>query len=159
MYKTGLGQDSHRFLPDGTDKPCVIGGIIFSDAPGLDADSDGDVIFHSICNAITSVTHVSILGEIAPKLCKEQGITDSKVYLDEALKTLSGWKIAHIALSIEGKRPRFQKRATEIRTSVAEAVGISVDDVGITFTSGDELTAFGCGEGLQCFCVATFTHS
>lgn len=158
MYKTGLGQDSHRFLPDGADKPCVIGGIIFSDAPGLDADSDGDVIFHSICNAITSVTHVSILGEVAPKLCKVQGITNSKVYLEEALKTLGKWKITHIALSIEGKRPRFQKRATEIRISVAKAVGIPVDDVGITFTSGDELTAFGCGEGLQCFCVATFMN-
>ena len=158
MYKTGLGQDSHRFLENDSKKPCVIGGITFPDAPGLDADSDGDVIFHSICNAITSVTHVSILGEIAPKLCKEQGITDSQVYLDEALKTLGKWKIAHIALSIEGKRPRFQKRAKEIRASVAKAIGISIDDVGITFTSGDELTSFGCGEGLQCFCIATFMN-
>ena len=31
-YKTGLGQDSHRFLPEGSAKPCIIGGVIFSDA-------------------------------------------------------------------------------------------------------------------------------
>ncbi|MDX8431049.1 MAG: 2-C-methyl-D-erythritol 2,4-cyclodiphosphate synthase [Candidatus Algichlamydia australiensis] len=155
MFKTGLGQDSHRFLKEKTDKSCVIGGVVFPDAPGLDADSDGDIIFHAICNAITSITHVSILGEIAPKLCKEEGITDSQVYLDKALDTLKEWKIEHVALSIEGKQPRFQKRALDIRKSVAKVLGVLIESVGITFTSGDELTAFGRGEGLQCFCTLT----
>lgn len=153
--RTGIGQDSHRFLAEKTDKKCIVAGLIFDDAPGLDADSDGDVVFHAICNAISSLTHVPILGGIAIDLCRNQGITNSRVFLDEALKTLGKQRVEHVALTIEGKRPKFQKRANEMRQSIASAMGLTLDQVGITFTSGDGLTAFGCGEGLMCYCILT----
>ncbi|QVL57912.1 MAG: 2-C-methyl-D-erythritol 2,4-cyclodiphosphate synthase [Simkaniaceae bacterium] len=158
-YRTGIGQDSHRFLEKVTDKKCIIAGLSFEDAPGLDADSDGDVVFHAICNAITSLTHVPILGKVAIDLCHKEGITDSRVYLDKAFETLGSQKIEHIALTIEGKRPKFQKRANEIRQSVATALNLNLDQVGITFTSGDGLTAFGKGEGLMCYCILTTVES
>ncbi|WP_420421869.1 2-C-methyl-D-erythritol 2,4-cyclodiphosphate synthase [Simkania sp.] len=154
-FRTGIGQDSHRFLSNGTEKKCIIAGLVFEDAPGMDADSDGDVVFHAICNAITSLTHVPILGKLAIDLCHKQGITDSRVYLEEALATLGEQKIEHIALTIEGKRPKFQKRSLDIRQSVAEVVKLEEDQVGITFTSGDGLTSFGKGEGLMCYAVVT----
>ena len=150
--KTGIGQDSHRFLPEGSEKQCIIAGLVFDDAPGMDADSDGDVVFHAICNAITSLTHVPILGKVAIELCHNEGVTDSRVYLEKAVATLGEHEIVHVALTIEGKRPKFQKRADEIRQSVARALSLKIDEVGITFTSGDDLTAFGRGEGLMCYC-------
>jgi len=153
MVRVGIGQDSHAFEKEVT-KKCVVGGVLFEDAPGLSADSDGDVALHAICNAISSITHVPILGDIAPKLCK-QGIVDSRAYVQKALETLPSQKIAHVALTIEGKRPRFQARAKEIRTSIASILNIDVEKIGITFTSGDYLTSFGKGEGLQCFCILT----
>lgn len=154
-YRTGIGQDSHRFEKEKGDKKCIIAGLVFEDAPGLDADSDGDVIFHAICNAITSLTHVPILGKVAIDLCHKEGITDSRVYLEEALKTLGKQTVEHVALTIEGKRPKFQKRADDIRQSVASAMHLSIDQVGITFTSGDDLTSFGRGEGLMCYALVT----
>jgi len=153
--RLGIGQDSHRFLPADSSKPCIVGGIQFEDAPGLSADSDGDVVFHSICNAITSITHVPILGGIAIELCRKDGITDSVVYLKRALETLGKIQIQHVALTIEGKRPKFQARVDEMRSHVAEVMGIDTSQVGLTVTSGDGLTGFGCGEGLQCFCILT----
>lgn len=152
-----MGQDSHRFLPDVGSKPCIIGGVVFPDVPGLDADSDGDVIYHAICHAITTLTHVPILGEIAPKLCLDQGITDSRIYLEEALKTLNGAQIIHIALTLEGKRPRLQKSAEAIRQNVAEVTSLDLSQVGLAITSGDGLTAFGQGLGLQAFCLLTLS--
>lgn len=153
--RTGIGQDSHRFLPDDSTKPCIIGGLIFEDAPGLSADSDGDVVIHAICNAITSVTHVPILGGIAIELCHKHGITDSSVYLEKALATLKGQKIEHVALTIEGKRPRLQARSEEMRAKISSLMKIEIGQVGLTATSGDGLTDFGCGDGLQCFCILT----
>lgn len=154
-YRTGIGQDSHRFLPEDSPKPCVIGGLIFEEAPGLSADSDGDVVFHAICNAITSLTHVPILGGIALDLCHKDGITDSQVYLEAALKTLGEQQIEHVALTIEAKRPRMQARIEEMRAKVAGLMGLDISQVGITATSGDGLTNFGLGEGLQAFCILT----
>lgn len=153
--RVGIGQDSHRFLPEGASKKCIIGGVLFEDVPGLDADSDGDVVYHSICNAITSLTHVPILGGIAIKMCHEQKITNSKVYLDAALKTLGKQHVEHVALTIEGKRPRMQKRVDAIRQKVAEVMKLELSQVGLTVTSGDGLSDFGRGDGLQCFCILT----
>lgn len=153
--RTGIGQDSHRFLGPDTIKLCIIGGLIFPESPGLDADSDGDVVFHAICNAITSVTGVAILGGIAIKLCHQEGVTDSQAYLEHALETLGKQKIQHVALTIEGKRPRLQGRVDEMRQSIAKVMQLEISQVGITVTSGDGLTDFGCGDGLQCFCILT----
>lgn len=152
--KVGIGQDSHRFLSEESSKPCIIGGVVFEKTPGLSADSDGDVVFHAICNAITSITHVPILGRIAIDLCHKDGITDSKVYLEKALETLED-KVVHVALSIEAKRPRMQSKVDIVRENVAKVMNISIEQVGMTITSGDGLTDFGCGEGIQCFCILT----
>lgn len=152
--RVGLGQDSHRFLNESSEKKFTIGGIILDDAPGLDADSDGDVVLHAICNAITSLTGVPILGGIALEMCKS-GITDSAEYLKEAVKTLGKSHITHVALSVEAKRPRLEKHIPIIRANVAKLLGLELSQVGMTCTSGDGLTDFGRGEGLQCLCILT----
>ncbi len=155
LFRTGIGQDSHRFLPTESSKPCIVGGVIFEGVPGLDADSDGDIVYHAICNAITSLSGIPILGGIARDLCRKDGITDSQVYLEKALETLGRQKIVHVALSIEGKRPYFEERIESMKERIASVLRVRVAAVGITATSGDGLTDFGCGDGLQCFCVVT----
>ncbi|MEI8301247.1 MAG: 2-C-methyl-D-erythritol 2,4-cyclodiphosphate synthase [Chlamydiota bacterium] len=153
-YKVGIGQDSHRFLEAIGDKPCVVAGLVFEGVPGLSADSDGDVVFHAICNAITSITHVPVLGGLAIELCK-QGVKDSSVYLKKALETLGHTAIAHVAITIEGARPKFQHHCDRMRENTAKCMGLDLSQVGMTFTSGDGLSEFGKGTGLMCFCVIT----
>lgn len=153
--KTGIGQDSHRFLPEDATKPCVIAGIIFDDVPGFLANSDGDIVFHAICNAISSISGVLILGAIADDLCLKDGITDSEVFLKEALKTLDGHTITHVAITLEGKRPKFKNKIFDMRENIARVMELDVKQVGITATSGEGLTDFGCGEGVQCFAIIT----
>jgi 2-C-methyl-D-erythritol 2,4-cyclodiphosphate synthase len=153
--RTGIGQDSHRFLPPDATKPCVIAGLIFEDAPGFIANSDGDVVLHAICNAISSVTGILILGNIADELCLKDGITDSEVYLKEAMKTLNGQKVTHVAISIEGKKPKFKPHLLEMRQNIARIMHLDVSQVGITATSGEGLTDFGCGDGVQAFAIIT----
>lgn len=155
IFRTGIGQSSHRFLSDDSTKPCVIGGVIFDDVPGLDADSDGDVVYHAMCNAMTSLSGVPILSGIAIELYRKDGITDSQVYLERALQTLKKQNIVHVALTLEGKRPHMEEKIEAMRKKIGQVLGIRVSQVGITATSGDGLTDFGCGDGLQCFCILT----
>ncbi len=153
--RTGIGQDSHRFLSEDSTKPCILGGLVFEDIPGFRANSDGDVIFHTICNAISSVTGEIILGIRADELLEKEGITDSSVYLQEALKTLGKQQISHVALTIEAFRPKFLKRIPELRENIAREMNLDASQVGITATTGEGLTDFGCGKGVQCFCIIT----
>jgi len=154
LQRTGIGQDSHRFQEETSTKPCIIAGLVFDSVPGFDANSDGDVVFHAITNAISTLTGTPILGAVADALCKE-GVTDSKAYLDEAMKTLGDQEIVHVSLAIEGKRPKMKERYHEIRQSVADALSIKIEDTGIMATTGEELTAFGKGEGVQCIAIVT----
>lgn len=155
MIRTGIGQDSHRFHSDGSKKSCIMGGLIFEGVPGFIANSDGDVIFHAICNAISTVTGEIILGKVADELLEKEGITDSAAYLQMALKTLGRQKITHVALTLEASRPKFLHRIPELRANIAKEMGLELSQVGITATTGEGLTDFGCGEGVQCFCIVT----
>lgn len=155
MFRNGMGQDSHRFLTDGSSKPCILGGLIFDEVPGLSSDSDGDVVLHAICNAITSLSGVQILGAVAHDLNEKEGITDSEVYLKKALETLHRFAIEHVALTIEAKKPRLHPRIEEMRAKVASLLHLSTDQVGITATTGAGLSEVGLGEGVECMCLIT----
>jgi 2-C-methyl-D-erythritol 2,4-cyclodiphosphate synthase len=155
IIRTGIGQDSHRFLVAESTKPCVIAGHIFDDTPGFQANSDGDVVYHAICNAISSLTHVLILGGIADELCLKSGITDSEVYLREAMKTIKDQQITHVAITIEAQKPKFKKHLLQMRENIARVMDLDVSQVGITATTGEGLTDFGCGDGVQAFAIVT----
>lgn len=153
--KMGIGQDSHRFLETKGEKRCVIAGVVFEDVPGWDADSDGDIAYHAICNAISSITHVPIMGGLAITMCHQEKITQSSQYLRAAMKTLGSIQVVHVALTIEAARPRMQNKIDEMRANIAQVMNITPEQVGITCTSGNGLTPFGKGKGGQCLCLLT----
>ena len=146
----GMGQDSHKFLPKKGEKKCIIAGVAFDTVPGFDADSDGDIVYHAICNAITSITHLSIMGDVAIKMCHEDGVTDSSMYLLEAKKSLNTKKITHIAITIEAKEPRLQKHIEKMRENIAKLLELEISQIGITVTSGNGLDDCGKGLGAKC---------
>jgi 2-C-methyl-D-erythritol 2,4-cyclodiphosphate synthase len=42
-----------------------------------------------------------------------------------------------------------------MRENIARVMGLKIEQVGITATSGEGLTDFGCGVGVQCFAIVT----
>jgi 2-C-methyl-D-erythritol 2,4-cyclodiphosphate synthase len=158
MVKTGIGQDSHRFEPDGSLKPLILGGVRIIGCVGLAGNSDADVVLHALTNAVSGVSGANILGARSDELCLRQGITDSGVYLAEALATLKGYRLRQVSVSIEAKRPVLAPHIAAMRESLARLCGLTAADVGITATSGEGLTAFGRGEGIQALALVTATR-
>jgi len=154
-YRTAIGQDSHRFEPAGSRKPLMLGGYQVPDCVGLAGNSDADVVLHALTNAISGVSGVNILGRISDELCLEKGIIDSAVYLADALKTLGMYRIAHISISIEAKQPKLADHIPHIKQTIARLCFLNPQDVGVTATSGEGLTDFGRGEGMQVFAMVT----
>jgi len=151
--KVAIGQDSHRFDLENTNKKLILGGIVFEGYPGLLGNSDADVVLHAITNSVSGITCKNILGEVADKLCKE-GITNSEVYLKEALKYLNE-KIVHLSISIECKTPKITPKINEMRHNIARILEIEENCVGITATTGEGLTEFGKGNGISVICIIT----
>ncbi|MDP4180161.1 MAG: 2-C-methyl-D-erythritol 2,4-cyclodiphosphate synthase [Bacillota bacterium] len=154
--RVAIGQDSHRFDFDDKEKKLILGGIVFENEPPLQGNSDADVILHSITNAISGITCVNILGKISDDLCLKHGIKDSSVYLKEALKYLVDEKIIHLSISIECQRPKITPKIPQIRKNLSTLLNISEQSIGITATTGEGLTQFGQGLGIQVFsCITT----
>ncbi len=149
MGRVGIGQDSHRF--DSGKKALILGGVKIAASGGLEANSDGDVILHSLCNALSSAIGGDSLSTWSDKMC-EAGIKDSKKYVEHIFKKIKeeGYEVSNVSISVEAKRPYIKLTiAAKMKEVIAKILEIEINQVGITFTSGEGLTAFGKGEGIQ----------
>ncbi|MEA1986669.1 MAG: 2-C-methyl-D-erythritol 2,4-cyclodiphosphate synthase [Candidatus Marinimicrobia bacterium] len=152
--KTAIGQDSHKFNFSRNNKKLILGGVVFKNNHPLQGNSDADVILHSITNAVSGITGVNILGKIADEMCKS-GITDSKEYLLKAMEYLNGFIISHLSISVECKTPAISPMISQIKKSIGKILNLKVENIGLTATSGEGLTSFGKGEGIQVFSIIT----
>lgn len=153
MFRVGFGQDSHRFSED-ENKKLILGGVEVNGERGLESNSDGDLILHAICAAIEQSLGRVNFSVFADAMCKE-GIKDSKEYLKISLKHLKegGYSINNLGISIEAKRPKILSIEEKMKDNLAKILSIEKSKVGINATSGEGLTAFGRGEGIQVFVI------
>lgn len=155
---SAIGQDSHRFMSDeavsSSGKALMLGGVSIPGYPALEGNSDADVVLHALTNAISGLTGVRILGAVTDEMAKH-GIKDSCAYVERALEELRDMRLTHLSFSIEAKRPHLAPYIDPMRARIALLTGLPTEHVAITATSGEELTAFGRGEAIQCFCIAS----
>ncbi len=173
-FIVGIGQDSHEFENLDLDKTlsrkrltqtslhktsssCLaIGGIKIPSEPKLKANSDGDIILHALFNAISQALGEKSLGFYADEKAKE-GIKDSKKYIELILKKAhkQGYKLNNVGLMLECSRPKIDPISHKIKTSLSEILSLPAAKVGITATSGEDLTPFGKGHAIQCFAIVS----
>ena len=83
------------------------------------------------------------------------GITDLKEYLKLTLEDLNNWQISHVSIVLECLRPKIDPKVPAMRQSISGLLGIEVDDVCITATTGEKLTDCGRGLGIHASAVLT----
>jgi len=154
-FKVGIGQDSHLFSKE--DMGLTLAGVLFKDQPKLEANSDGDVILHALFNGLSQAIGEKSLGAYADEMCSEQGIKDSKKYLEPLLKKLKEQRLSiqNVGVMIECKMPKIDKLNSLLKKSLSKILKIDEKKIGITATSGENATAFGAGLGIQCFCIVS----
>lgn len=185
-FRIGIGQDSHEFeelasvsslkevhpigksgrmAPSKTEpktySPClVLAGVQIPDLPKLKANSDGDVILHAIFNAISQAIGDKSLGFYADPMC-EKGVKDSKKYLETILKKAhqQGCKINSLGLMIEAMKPKIDPLVPQFKKSLSKILDLDPRRIGITATSGENLTSFGRGAGIQCFAIVSLLQN
>ncbi|MBI4231593.1 2-C-methyl-D-erythritol 2,4-cyclodiphosphate synthase, partial [Candidatus Peregrinibacteria bacterium] len=56
---------------------------------------------------------------------------------------------------IECKTPKIDPLSSRLKKSLSQILGLDTRKIGITATSGENLTIFGAGLGIQCFAIAS----
>jgi len=152
--RVGLGQDSHKIklkTKNSKLKTSRLGGIELKNWE-IVANSDGDVILHALCNALSSAIGGDSLGTWADEMCLQQDITNSQEFVKEIMKKVKnkGYRINNVSISIEAKKPRLSLTAFQkMKTKISQLLEIQKSAIGITITSGEEITPFGQGKAIQ----------
>lgn len=154
-FRVGLGQDSHMFEKH-TATGLTLAGLTISDQPKLKANSDGDAILHAVFNALSQAIGDMSLGFYADDMC-EKGVKDSRKYLAIILKKVrqQKFKINSLGLMLECKIPKIDPLSGKLKKSLSEILDLPVPRIGITATTGENLTVFGLGRGIQCFAIVS----
>ncbi len=141
--QTYLGEDSHRFSNEGT---LTLGGLSIPDLPKLEANSDGDVILHAIGRALAQATGQNF-SEVADPLFLS-GDQDSRDYLAPLLENIT---VRSVSLSLECARPKIDPLIPALQSSLAAI--LHIEQIHISAHTGEDLSAFGRGEGIRCTAV------
>ena len=135
MYRIGLGYDVHP-LKEGT-KGLYIGGVKVSDSVYLSGHSDGDVLCHSIVDAILGASSMGNIGTWFPENDRNLG-RRSLEFLEVLGEEIKGiWEIMNIDSVIVIESVRLSGFVEEIEKSIAGALGIGASVVSVKPKSGN----------------------
>jgi 2-C-methyl-D-erythritol 2,4-cyclodiphosphate synthase len=152
--RTGIGIDSHRFVPD---RRLVLGGVEVPYELGLAGHSDADVLAHAIMDALLGAAGLGDIGQHYPDDDEAWREADSMELLAEVVDMLEavGWKLVHVDATIMLERPKIAPHRDAIKASLEKVVG----SVNVKATTGEGMGFVGRGEGAAALAVATITSA
>jgi 2-C-methyl-D-erythritol 2,4-cyclodiphosphate synthase len=152
--RVGIGVDAHA-LVEGV--PLVLGGVVFPDEPaGLAGHSDGDVIAHSLIDAVLGAAGLGDIGSLFPSGDSRWQGASSLDLLRRAYEEvkLAGYELVNADCVFVGERPRLAPVRDEMCRRLAGAMGVEPDRIAVRATTTDGLGFTGRGEGLAAQAVA-----
>jgi len=128
--RIGIGWDSHAFKPG---VPLRIGGMTIDHPEGLAGHSDGDVLLHAITDALLGAVAAGDIGCFFPPGDQRWKDADSAIFLRLALDELAhaGYRIVNVDTTLVLTAPKIAPIAGEMRSRVADLLGVEVSQVSI----------------------------
>ncbi|MFK7910957.1 MAG: 2-C-methyl-D-erythritol 2,4-cyclodiphosphate synthase [Akkermansiaceae bacterium] len=153
MYRTGIGYDVHQFAED---RPLILGGVEIPHSHGLSGHSDADVLSHAIADALLGCLGLPDIGHyFPPEDDSIEGISSLKIL--EKCRELGderGAVIQNIDSTMIAEAPKVLPHADAMKANIAEALGITVGQVGIKATTNETMGFVGRKEGIAALASA-----
>lgn len=136
-YFVGLGYDSHKFVRG---KKLVLGGLEIDFPFGLKAHSDGDVVLHSVADAILGACGMKDIGEIFPDSEEKYKNIDSKIIIKKILRDIrkKKFRLVNIDIVVVCDKPKISPMKDKIKKSLCEIFGIKNINIKGKTTEGEE---------------------
>ncbi len=154
MVHVGIGYDVHQLVAG---RKLMLGGVEIPHTKGLDGHSDADALMHAICDAVLGALGEEDIGHFFPNTDPRWKGAPSKVFLQEAARqvTFKQGKIVNIDATVIAQAPKIYPFIREMKIRIAEALGISVDKVGVKATTNELMGFIGREEGIAAMAVAS----
>ncbi|MCK4595988.1 2-C-methyl-D-erythritol 2,4-cyclodiphosphate synthase [candidate division WOR-3 bacterium] len=139
--RIGIGYDVHRFV---SGKPLIIGGVKIPYDMGLLAHSDGDVLIHSIGDAILGAYSMGDLGTHFPDTDEKWKDVSSVLILKEIMR-ITGANVINVDSVVVCEKPRLSPYIPKMRENIAGILNISVSSASVKATTEEGLLLRGKG--------------
>lgn len=156
-FFTGTGFDIHAFEDN---KVMFLGGLKLPYDYGFKAHSDGDVLIHSIIDALLGACGAGDIGEFFPDTdLKYKGI-DSKLLLEHIVRFIYnvGYEIVNIDTTIIAQKPKINPFKHEIKNSLAALLNIEKQFINVKATTAEKMGFIGRAEGVAVQSIATLKY-
>jgi 2-C-methyl-D-erythritol 2,4-cyclodiphosphate synthase len=148
----GLGYDLHR-LEQG--RRLLLGGVQIDCDFGCVAHSDGDVLIHSLIDALLGAAGLGDIGEHFPDNSNEWKDANSVELLKKIMYVLRNQK--HIIINIDAtiilEKPKLSPYKQIIRENLANVLGITSKQVSIKAKTNEGVDSTGRGESIAALVV------
>lgn len=146
--RIGLGYDIHR-LQRG--REMILGGVNIPYDKGPLGHSDGDVLLHSVCDAILGALGLGDIGTFFPDTDPAYAGCDSGELLKEVVIRMkdNGYKVSNLDSNLIAQEPKIGPYRKEISSRIASILEVSPDAVSVKGKTSEGVGPTGRGEAIE----------
>lgn len=151
--RAGTGYDLHRLVAG---RPLVLGGVTIPFERGPLGHSDGDVVCHSVTDAILGALALGDIGRHFPDTDAKWKDASSVDLLRRAVAMVhgKGYEVGNVDVTVILEAPKIRGYVDAMRRAVADALGISIEQISIKGKTNEGMDAVGRGEAIAAHAVA-----
>ena len=150
--RIGHGYDVHRLVEG---RPLILGGVTVPYEKGLLGHSDADVLTHAVMDALLGAAGLPDIGNLFPDNDKAFLNISSILLLQRVAEKLAEAKVqgVNIDATLIAQAPKIAPYRMTMRQNIADALGISLEQVGVKATTEEHLGFTGDGSGMAAHAV------
>ena len=154
--RIGNGFDFHRIEKKQTqksEKPLILCGVQIESELSIVAHSDGDIIIHTIVDAILGALNAGDIGTIFPDSDPQWKNASSVIFLKKSLEIMhtKSFEISNLDITIMCEEPKIKPLRNVLVQSLVTIMKIDEDLISIKATTTEKMGFLGRGEGIACF--------
>ncbi len=151
--RIGHGYDVHRLVEG---RRLILGGVEIPYEKGLLGHSDADVLTHALMDALLGAAALGDIGHLFPDSDDAFLGADSIDLLRRVCAVIAqhGYAVGNIDCTVLAQRPKLAPHIPQMRSRLAEAMGIDISRVSVKATTEEGLGFTGEGLGIASHAVA-----
>ncbi len=153
-FRVGLGFDIHELIAGTMIK---LAGVSIPSKKMIKAHSDGDIIYHSLADAILGALSKGDIGMHFPDSDLKNKNLDSGKILSHAysLMTYNKYIINNIDITLILEEPKLKKYKDNMCQNISSLLHCNSDLINIKATTSESIGFVGRGEGIACHAIVS----
>lgn len=158
VTRVGTGYDLHRLVAG---RRLVLAGVEIPFDKGPLGHSDGDVVAHSLCDALFGAAALGDIGRHFPDRDPQWKDAAGLDLLARSVEIVgaAGWRVTSADVTVLLEKPKLSPAIDAIRARLAPVLGVGLEAVSIKAKTNEGVDAVGRGEAIAAHAVAVVTRA